>query len=218
MICLFFCRFLRFFLLQDLKYVLLRLQKAITKVEQGMKVTFSSYRRFLIDLCDNPGAWHGRIPNRVRRVRPWQAWCWHHRIPGHFSHFRVKSFPQLQIISELPITNNGGGKPWNLSDSGAICHRLACNRKNRWDQHILILGLKESGILDIQERLRLKRLGKSWGSKLSRWCISWSSKNGRLDSYMLSRKSMLWLLKNTIWDPIKTFGRPVQILANILGK
>ena len=28
------------FFLQDLKYVLLRLQKAITKVEQGMKVTF----------------------------------------------------------------------------------------------------------------------------------------------------------------------------------
>ena len=120
--------------------------------------------------------------------------------------------------SELPITNNGGGKPWNLSDSGAICHRLACNRKNRWDQHILILGLKVSGILDYQERLRLKRLGKSWGSKLCRWCISWSSKNGCLDSYILSRKSMLWLLKNTIWDPIKTFGRPVQILANILGK
>ena len=98
MICLFFCRFLRFFLLQDLKYVLLRLQKAITKVEQGMKVTFSSYRRFLIDLCDNPGAWHGRIPNRVRRVCPWQAWCWHHRIPGHFSYFWAKSFPPLQPV------------------------------------------------------------------------------------------------------------------------
>ena len=55
---------------QDLKYVLLRLQKAITKVEQGMKVTFSSYRHFLTNLCDNPGAWHGRIPNRVRRVCP----------------------------------------------------------------------------------------------------------------------------------------------------
>ena len=122
------------------------------------------------------------------------------------------------LISELPITNNGGGKPWNLSVSGAICHRLACNRQNRWDQHILILGLKESGILDNQERLRLKRLGKSWGSKLSRWCICWSSKNGCLDFYMLSRKSKLGLLKNTIWDPIEIFGRPVQILANILGK
>ena len=61
------------FFLQDLKYVLLRLQKAITKVEQGMKVTFSNYReqeKVPIDLCDNPGAWHGRIPNRVRRVCP----------------------------------------------------------------------------------------------------------------------------------------------------
>ena len=168
-----FCRF--FFFLQDLKYVLLRLQKAITKVEQGMKVTFSSYHRSPIDLCDNPGAWHGRIPNRVRRVCPWQAWCWHHRLPGHISHplFRVKSFPSLQIIYELPITNNGGGKPWNLNDSGAICHRPACNRKNRWDQHILILWLKESGILDFQGRPRLRRLGKNLGSTLSRWYIAY---------------------------------------------
>ena len=158
---LIFCRFLCFFLLQDLKYVLLRLQKAITKVEQGMKVIFSNYReqeKVPIDLCDNPGAWHGRIPNRVRRVCPWQAWCWHHWLPGHISHFRVKSFPPLQIISELPITINGVCKHWNLSGSGAICHRFACNRKNRWDRYILVLGLKEAFLI-----FRKGRGWENWG-------------------------------------------------------
>ena len=50
--------------LQDIKYVLLRLQKAIARVEQGMKVdvlisNYSEHKNVAM-----PGAGHGRFPDR----------------------------------------------------------------------------------------------------------------------------------------------------------
>ena len=50
--------------LQDIKYVLLRLQKAIARVEQGMKVDvlMSNYNEH--ENVAMTGAGHGRFPDR----------------------------------------------------------------------------------------------------------------------------------------------------------